>query len=100
MKEQYIKPKIFFESFSLTQTIARNCGDTHDPYSTFGESNHYNEFDCQWIIGDGEDALILFFVDACADSWAIGDPEPGDEVEYEGMCYNNPDGGQEIFSST
>ena len=97
MKEQYVKPMIVFESFVLSQTIARNCGDNHD--STFGYSNHADEYECQWVIGDGEDALFLFFVEACTDADVIGDPEPGDSWEYEGVCYNNPDGGQEIFSS-
>ena len=102
MKERYVKPELLMESFSLTQTIARNCGDTHT--GSFGESNHYNENTCQWVIGDGEDAIYLFFVGACDDSWAIGDPEPGDDEIagdfIEGLCYNNPSGGQEIFSST
>lgn len=95
MKEEYRKPLVFFESFSLTQTIARNCGDTHT--STLGESNHYNENTCQWVIGDS----YYFYVSACADSDAIGDPVPGDEIEeiIEGLCYNNPDGGQTVFSS-
>ena len=98
MKEQYVKPSIFFESFSLTQTIARNCGDTHQ--STLGQSNHYNENTCQWIVGNS----VYFFVGACKDSSEIGDPTPEDVEDgmeiMEGLCYNNPDGGQEIFSST
>ena len=103
MKEEYVKPLIVFESFSLTQTIARNCGDTHD--STLGQSNHLEPNSCQWVIGEGEGAMFLFFVDACEDSYAIGDPTPEDLedpdtiFEYGGVCYNNPDGGQEIFSS-
>ncbi len=98
MKEQYIKPSIYFESFSLTQTIARNCGDTHS--STLGQSNHYNEYDCQWIVGKGDEASIYFFVDTCQDAGEIGDPGPDDEFSINGLCYNNPDGGQELFSST
>ena len=90
---------IVFESFALSQTIARNCGDMHD--STLGHSNHADETTCQWVIGDDgeDDTLYLFYVDACVDSWAIGDPEEGDPWEYEGLCYNNPEGGQEVFSS-
>lgn len=90
MKEQYRKPLIFFESFSLAQTIARNCGDEHD--STIGESTHYNENTCMWDIGG---YTIFFQSNGCED----GPEKPGEEFEIEGMCYNNPDGGQEIFSS-
>lgn len=99
MKEQYVKPKIFFESFSLTQTIARACGAMHD--GTLGEPNSADEYTCNWVFpSDEEDEVIyLFFVDACEDSWVIGDPEPGEPFEYENICYNNPEGGQEIFSS-
>jgi len=86
MKEQYVKPSIFFESFSLTQTIARNCGDTHD--STLGESNHYNEYTCEWDVG----GFTLFF-DHC-------DYVMDEDEEVEGICYNNPNGGQTVFSST
>ncbi len=89
MKEQYTKPLIFFESFSLAQTIARNCGDTHD--STIGESNHYNENTCEWDVG----GFTVFFIDRCED----GPDSPEDDYEINGSCYNNPDGGQEIFSS-
>ena len=98
MKEQYVKPKIFFESFSLTQTIARTCGDNHT--GSLGQSNHYDEYSCQWVLGD----QFYFFdgvpVPPCADAESIGSPEPGDDVEIYGMCYNNPDGGREVFSST
>lgn len=95
MKETYVKPSIFFESFSLTQTIARNCGDTHT--GTFGPgSNHYNENTCEWDVG----GLMLFFTSDPSGRCEDGPDEAGDEYELEGICYNNPDGGQEIFSST
>ena len=87
MKETYVKPVIYFESFALTQTIARNCGDTHT--STLGESNHYNENTCCWVIG----GITLFFEDHC--NYPMDDGE-----EIEGLCYNNPGSGQTIFSST
>lgn len=90
MKMTYVKPEILFESFALSQTIAKNCGDTHS--GTFGESTHYNENTCMWDIGG---FTIFFLENGCDD----GPDEEGDEYEIEGMCYNNPDGGQEIFSS-
>ena len=85
MKEQYRKPMIFFEGFSLTQTIARNCGDKHQ--GTLGESTHYNENTCTWDLGD----FTLFF-DHC-------DYQMEEDEEIEGVCYNNPNGGQTVFSS-
>ena len=86
MKAQYVKPLICFESFSLSQTIARNCGDTHT--GTFGPgSNHYNEYTCSWDVG----GFTIFF------EHCYYEMEEGEEIE--GMCYNNPSGGQEIFSS-
>ncbi len=90
MKEQYIKPLIAFENFSLTQTIARDCGDKHQ--GTLGESTHLNEYNCMWDLG----GFTIFFIENGCDD---GPDEEGDEYEIEGVCYNNPDGGQEIFSS-
>lgn len=90
MKEQYVKPLIAFENFSLTQTIARNCGDKHQ--GTLGESTHLDEYTCMWDLG----GFTIFFIENGCDD---GPDEEGDEYEIEGVCYNNPDGGQEIFSS-
>ena len=88
MKEQYVKPLIFFESYSLTQTIARDCGDTHT--GTLGESTHYNERTCEWDLGGG----FTLFLEAprC-------EIEMEEDDEIEGVCYNNPDGGRQVFSS-
>ena len=99
MKERYVKPQLLFESFSLSQTIAKDCGDTHD--STLGESTHYEVTTCMWDVG----GYTIFF-DHCGDE-QIDMPEEGeydDIYEYvaevlEVECYNNPDGGQMVFSS-
>lgn len=95
MKEQYVKPMIFFESFSLTQTIARQCGT--EPYNSFGESNHYNENTCEWVIGGD---YTLFFTAETSGRCDDGPDEAGDEYDFEGFCYNNPENGHELFSST
>ena len=87
MKESYVKPTIYFESFALSQTIAVDCGDTHS--GTFGPgSNHYNMYTCSWDVGG-----FTVFLEHC-------DYEMEEDEEIEGLCYNNPDGGQTIFSST
>ena len=95
MKEQYVKPILVYEDFSLTQTIARSCGDTHQ--STLGQSTHYDEYTCAWDAGD-----LLIFMLYIENTPCEEGPEDEEEAaiyEIEGMCYNNPDGGQEIFSS-
>lgn len=99
MKEEYVKPLIVFESFSLTQTIAKDCGDTHD--STLGQSNHLDANSCQWIVGDPDDpdASIYFFEGACRDAEELGLEDPEEGYDLGALCYNNPDGGQEVFSS-
>ncbi len=89
MKETYLKPKIYFESFAFSQTIARDCGDTHN--STLGESTHYNEETCAWDAGG-----YLVFLEG---NNACEDDQLESIDEFEAMCYNNPDGGQEVFSS-
>ena len=95
MKEQYVKPLIFFESFSLTQTIARDCGDDHT--SHWGQSNHYSESACEWVVGED---FAIFFTAELSGRCDDGPEEEGDEYEFEGFCYNNPSEGVELFSST
>ncbi|MBQ5951132.1 MAG: hypothetical protein IJL66_03155 [Lachnospiraceae bacterium] len=99
MKEQYVRPVVYVESFTLTQTIAKDCGDMHQ--GTLGESNHYDEYSCVWNVG----GVILFYSDHCEDYDSMGLEEgeefgPDDDFEIGGRCFNNPTGGQQIFSST
>lgn len=89
MKETYVKPAICIESFALTQSIARPCGDNHT--GSLGESNHYGPTTCAWVIGD----LALFTATTAKCDYPMDEDE-----EIEGICYNNPDGGQQVFSST
>lgn len=96
MKERYVKPAIYMESFALTQTIARNCGDTHDPASTVGESTHYSPNACTWDIFG-----YTLFYDHCMENMTPKDGKTIDEMlEGAGFCYNNPNGLQTVFSST
>lgn len=88
MKEMYVKPLICVESFALTQTIARSCGDTHQ--STLGQSKHADENTCAWDIG----GYTIFY-----DATYCEDDDPGPIDEIEGYCYNNPDGGVTLFAS-
>ena len=103
MKENYVKPMIFCENFMLSQTIARNCGDDHT--STFGESNHYSETACQWKV---DETIMIFANNGCnypTEEMYQGDPDLlelliNSLIEDKGFCYNNPDSGQQLFSST
>ena len=93
MKETYVAPALLYESFALSQTIARNCGDTHT--GTLGESNHYNENSCEWDLG----GVTIFFTMDESGRCDDGPDDPEDDYEIDAFCYYNPDGGQEIFSS-
>ncbi len=97
MKETYLKPKIYFESFALSQTIARQCtgGDAA------AASNHYSEnTGCSYDIGD---ITVFYEKNGCEMDMEL-DPDAGitlDELLEEfGVCYNNPEGGYQVFSST
>ena len=92
MRESYVKPVLFFESFALSQTIAKFCENAHQ--SGFGEPNHYNETECAWDTG----AYALFLTTTAPKTCDF----PMDDYEGEdmgGMCYNNPSGGQAFFAS-
>ena len=88
MKESYVKPQIYFEDFTFSQTIARGCGDTHS--ATIGESTHYDEHTCGWKM---DEDTTLFLLEAYCDFIM----EEDDEIE--GFCYNGPSGDVTIFSS-
>ena len=95
MKEKYIKPALFVESFALSQTIARNCGDTHS--NTEVGSNHYNEDTCEWDVGD----CTLFYGERCDEDMTVKEGMSLEEIlEFFDLCYNNPSGLQTVFSST
>ena len=88
MKETYVKPTIYVESFALAQSIARGCGDVHS--GTVGQSTHKDEYSCAWDLN----GMLLFLESNSACDF------PMDEgVEIDGICYNNPDGGRTVFAS-
>ena len=93
MKESYVKPSIYMESFALSQTIARSCSFAHT--GTLGESNHYNESTCTWKVGDE-----IYFLDSnSACSQEDNQIPAGMDVPVGAACYNNPDGPGSVFSS-
>ena len=87
MKAKYVKPMLIMERFEMTQAIATNCNA--DPNSTLGDPNTWTKDVCGWVVGTD----ILWEVEPKC-NWVMGPEET-----YEGLCYNNPDGGTTIFGS-
>ena len=84
MKRKYEKPLFGVEIFSLTQSIARDCGGS----GALGDgANAVDPGDCIWELGDG----VSIFV-AMANCTLDG--EGG-----EWGCYNNPNEGNYVFRS-
>ena len=92
MKQKYMKPAIVMERFELSQSIADNCGATPGG-GTLGRPAHWSKNSCGWFI-DAE--TILWFdtgeFGSCNEHLKEGE-------DFDGLCYNNPAGGQAIFNS-
>lgn len=90
MKKKYVKPVIMFESFTLTQSIAYNCGNHKaDPTGDDSGPTMQDKNVCGWY--DGFDVIWLS-TPACSDEY------PAD-AEIEEGCYHNAGGGVSIFGS-
>ena len=82
MKRAYEKPALYIERFTLTQTIAHNCGDNLD----FSMGTAKTKESCGWQVGTTE-----IFMDPNICEFP---------TEYfGGVCYNAPDGGYNVFNS-
>lgn len=86
MKKAYTKPVLLVESFELTQSIA-SCGALHN---SLGQPAHSTRSDCGWDLGFGD--VIWVEGTVCSIPW-------DKETPISGVCYNNPDGGNNIFMS-
>lgn len=91
MKETYVKPQLRIEYFALSQSIA-NCGAAH--ISDIGGPTQWTKETCAWQVGN---ELYWSSVPACGLSEDDVYPEGWDGLK--GVCYNNPNGGNTIFSS-
>ena len=87
MKERYVKPAIYIESFALSQSIAKYCEGAQ--HSTLGRYTHDDENTCTWDTGAG----TLFYDSA----YCNFDMHIYDDGEY--YCYNNPGGITSLFAS-
>ena len=81
MRKAYNKPEIIFESFKMTESIARNC--THI-INTHSQNACGVEF--------GGQTLFVDTVSVC--TWAIDDGNTND-----GICYHVPIPGNTYFNS-
>ena len=88
MKKEYSKPTLRVEHFSLSQSIAVNCGWTDENY--LGSPTHKDKYTCGW--NDGVGNVIWLSSPTC------GKLEGPDYV-HEEYCYNNPTGLLTIYAS-
>ena len=80
MKKKYTKPALNVEFFTLTQSIARDCGSS-------APVNASNVNDCIWDLGGGN-SIFIAIANCTID---------GEDMGYG--CYNNPGEGNYIFRS-
>lgn len=91
MRKAYTKPQIHIEKFILSQSIA-SCGAAHT--SSLGGPNHWSKKTCGWVVGN---EVYWSSVPGCGND--LDDVYPEDWDELGAVCYNNPSGGNTIFSS-
>lgn len=82
MKKAYTKPVLIVERFTLSQTIAHNCGKNLD----FSMATLANKKDCGWNIGGIEVFMDTTICDVYVE-------------EIDGVCHNAPEGGYNVFNS-
>lgn len=90
MKKQYSKPGIFIEEFQLSQNISTACG-VPGGGSSLGRPKYADPMSCAWEVGD-----VLVFTNSVGTKcdWKLDEGE-----DYEGVCYNNPTSGNNVFAS-
>lgn len=90
MKQKYTKPTLATESFELTQSIATGCGAVAGGNTTGGPA-HWAKSTCGWKVG----FQIIWVEGNGSNCNTFRDPD----VEYVGVCYNNPGGNNVIYTS-
>lgn len=83
MKDNYTKPMLNVELFSLAQTVTRDCGNSIPK----DQLNFNDPSKCVWDLGGGTTVFI-------AGTNCVLD---GESMGY--ACYNNPSEGNYIFRS-
>ena len=90
MKERYVKPDLRVEYFTLSQSVAANCG-AGNLGNEFGKPAHQTKESCGWDLGFG--GMVIWTRDLNCTEFL--DPNGS----FNGICYNNPEGGFSIFGS-
>ena len=85
MKNQYVKPVLVIENFTLSQSIAYNCGKSLN----WNQATTKDVNSCGWNTGFPGEVVFMVPSSVC---------NVKDE-DFDGVCYNNPDGGINVFSS-
>ena len=86
MIQNYVKPTIMIERFSLCQNIAAGCTTGNE----WGSATFGDKTSCGWETPGGD--IIWLEGTACNDPY-------GPDDEFNGVCFNNPGGGLTIFGS-
>lgn len=88
MKQKYTKPVLIKETFTLSQSIANNCGRMLN----FDQATMADRSNCGWDV-DGNHHTItdVIFMEARACTIKT--------LYFNGVCYNNPAGGFNVFNS-
>ena len=93
MKEKYVKPALYVESFTLSQSIAMLCGKEGEisryRWNMHGLPLSESDSTCAWDAGGG----WLLFHEGSTCNWNM------DEFTWEGICYNSPNDSTPLFSS-
>lgn len=87
MKKKYEKPMIAINRFDLQQNIAATCG--FKPGGSFGGPTQNDKSNCGWGFGN-----ITAWISPPSCDYLLKE-----EDVFDGVCYNNPNGGTHIFSS-
>ena len=82
MRQQYSKPDILFEDFSLSSGIAAGCEEIIN-----------TAYSGQCAMKFGDMMVFVSSVSACTDPVADGSPN------YNGLCYHVPIDTKNIFNS-
>ena len=94
MKKVYTKPVLVMDDFTLSQSIAHNCGHMLDHKQA---TLKYKD-SCGWDLGidleykAGGTDILWVSAPACSIPTSAN-------AEGAGVCYNNPEGGFNIFNS-
>ena len=81
MKKTYKKPVIMFEDFSISVSIAGDCGIIIDTQASGQCAMHM-----------GADRVFMGTVGGCDGDWGV-------DGVYNNICYHNPIDGNDLFNS-